>query len=93
MRVIYQHKPTLARAWKVPPWGQTAEEPVPDWLSRRMASAEVRVNATGGLTAQYVWGTRGCGPGDYIILTETDEIEFCASGDFPDRYEAAKPAA
>lgn len=88
--MIYQRKPTLAHAWKVPPWGEAAAEPVPDWLACRMASGELRVNAVGGLTVQYVWGTRGCGPGDYVILTERDEIEFCSANDFPDQWEAAR---
>jgi hypothetical protein len=89
---LYERKATLVRAWKVPLWGHVADEPAPHWLTSRMNLGEVRVNARGGLTAQYVYGTRGCNAGDYIVLTEEDEIDFCPADRFEDRYFEVKQA-
>ena len=82
-------KEAVVQAFKVPLWGQNSEEEIPLWLSQKLGSGEVHLNKAGGLSANYVWGTRGCAPGDFIVLDETGEIDFRAAKDFETQYEAA----
>lgn len=84
--ILYERKPTLVQAWKVPMWGRPADEPAPSWLIERMQAGDVYINRSGGLSANYVWGARGCAPGDYILLSEIGEIEFCATSHFDDFF-------
>lgn len=88
---VYQRKPLLVQAFQVPAWGSKSETDIPAWLADRMNAGEVRVNHVGGLTANDLWGQRGCAPGDYILLTELDTIDFCSGADFEDLFEGVTP--
>lgn len=90
---MFQRKATLVQAFKVPAWGTVSETAIPTWLADRMAAGEVRINHVGGLTASDLWGQRGCCPGDYIMLTELDTIDFCSGADFGDLFEDVTPVA
>ena len=83
----FTRKSAQVHAFKVPLWGQKSEEDIPLWLSQRMGSGEVYLNQTGGLSAKYVWGTKGCGPGDWIIFDETGNVDFRRAEDFDAQYE------
>ena len=76
---LYQRNDILVQAWHVPNWGTPAAAPMPRWLVDRMIDNDIEVSELGGLT-HAVAGT--CLPGDYILLTENDEIEFCSAAAF-----------
>ncbi len=84
---VFERQPTRVLAFQVPVWGEAAADPVPDWLVHRMKTGEVRLNQSGGLSANYVWGTRGCAPGDYILLNDEEEVEFCTAERFAVLYK------
>lgn len=58
-----------------------------------MMSRELIVNHVGGLSAVDHLGHRGCCPGDFVILTELDTIDFCSGADFSDLFEDVTPDA
>jgi hypothetical protein len=90
MRVrLFKRKPVLVHVFQVPPDGKIALEQPPQWLIDRWASGEIFVNSFGGLTLRTPWGTRGCMPGDYVTLSEYDEIGFIAQDKFEHELEPA----
>ena len=72
--VQISYRNILVQAFKLPLWGQVADEVLPQWLVRRLQSGELTVNSLGGLTM----GAMSCAAGDLVILTADDKIEFAA---------------
>lgn len=85
--MAYCRRPVRAEAWQIPLLGHAAKEVAPPWVIDRMKIGEIYVNAFGGLSYQDTKGNRNMYslPGDYIVLTEFDRVEFYSPSDFP-RY-------
>lgn len=77
----------LVQAFKLPLWGQVADEVPPAWLVRRLQSGELSINRLGGLTMNIQWGVQSCAAGDFVLLTEDDQIQFAT----PDEFEKLEP--
>jgi hypothetical protein len=84
--VVYQRRASFVEAWKLPQWGEVAEEVMPPWLVSRMQTGEVFINTCGGMSVQTPFGVLACNPGDHVILTERHTIEFCQASDFSKSY-------
>jgi hypothetical protein len=74
----------LVQAFKLPLWGQVADEVPPAWLVRRLQSGELAINRLGGLTMK---GVQSCAAGDFVLLNEDDQIQFAT----PDEFEKLEP--
>jgi hypothetical protein len=85
--ILYQRKYTLIQSWAIPPAGQPAAEAMPGWLVQRIQSGEVTINGIGGLSAYTQFGSRSSAPGDYVILSEEGDIDFCLASQFEERFE------
>ncbi|WP_315740119.1 MULTISPECIES: hypothetical protein [unclassified Bradyrhizobium] len=83
------HRKILVQAFKLPLWGQAAEEVAPQWLVSRLQSGELKVNSLGGLTMSSAWGVQSCAAGDVVLLTEDDTIQFAKPEEF-DKLEPVK---
>lgn len=78
---LFQRK-ILVQAFRMPLWGQVADEIPPQWLVRRLQAGELVVNGLGGLTMRNDWGSQACAAGDVVILTEDDTIQFAKPEEF-----------
>lgn len=67
---------SLAQAFKLPLWGQVADEAPPQWLVTRMQAEELMINRLGGLTMQTPWGVQQCAAGDIVVLFQDNSIGF-----------------
>jgi hypothetical protein len=72
----------LVQAFRLPLWGQSADETPPNWLVKRMQSGDLVVNSLGGFTMQSPWGWQSCAAGDIVLLTDQDTIMFIGSDEF-----------
>jgi hypothetical protein len=81
------HRNILVQAFKLPLWGQVADEIPPAWLVRRLQSGELTINRLGGVTMNTQWGVQSCAAGDILLLTEDDQIQFVT----PDEFEKLVP--
>lgn len=88
---IFQRTQALVQAFKLPMWGQFADETPPKWLVTRIQNEDLHMNSLGGLTAIGPFGMLSCAAGDYVLLTEQDTIEFCKPEDFDANYEVLDP--
>jgi hypothetical protein len=86
MEVRRKHA-ALMWAWRIPDAGRAADEVPPPWIVERLQSRDLIVNRFGGLTRQRPLSTEICFAGDYVILNQFDEIEFCRKELFPDHFE------
>lgn len=84
---FYQRSRAVVTAFQIPLWGKTSSEDVPTWLVDRLLRRELVENESGGLTLTDHWGARSCAAGDWVILREDGDIEFCRMEDFPQRFE------
>ncbi|BAR61967.1 hypothetical protein ACFLEY_22570 [Bradyrhizobium sp. YCK136] len=82
MTVRLFERKTLVQAFKLPLWGQFAEEVPPAWLVKRLQSGELTMNSLGGITMANRWGHQQCAAGDVVLLTEHDTIEFSTPEEF-----------
>ncbi len=89
---LFQRKQTLAQAFKLPQWGQFAEETPPKWLVTRIQNEELLMNSLGGFSVQTEFGCLQCAAGDYVVLNDRDMIEFCKAEVFEKQYELLDPA-
>jgi len=80
--VICKSESGLAMAFRIPLWGQFADETPPEWLVQLMQSGTITLNNLGGLTYQ----GRSCLPGDLVVLDETGRIDFCTASEFDNHY-------
>lgn len=74
---------SLAEAFRLPLWGQVAEEVPPHWLVSRMQTGELEINRLGGLTMQTPFGVMQCAAGDIVILFADNSIGF----EKPEKFE------
>lgn len=79
----------LVQAFKLPLWGQVADETPPQWLVRRIQSGELVLNHLGGFTMSTPWGVQSCAAGDIVLLTDEDKIQFVKPDEFV-TYEPVK---
>jgi hypothetical protein len=80
----------LVQAFKLPLWGQIADETPPKWLVERLQSGEFVMNSLGGVTIVNRWGHQQCAAGDVVLLTEQGAIEFATAEEF-EQLEQPKP--
>jgi hypothetical protein len=80
---------TLARAFRLPLWGQAADEVPPQWFIRRLQSGEFAINSLGGVTMANQWGHQQCAAGDFVLLTDEDAIQFAT----PEQFVAFEPVS
>ena len=66
----------LVQAFKLPLWGQVADEVPPHWLVSRLQMGELEINRLGGLTMNTPWGVQQCAAGDVIVLFQDNSIGF-----------------
>jgi hypothetical protein len=78
---LFQRK-TLVLAFVVPQLGQPADETPPSWLIRRIQDGELTINRLGGLDTRTPWGVQSCAPGDIVLLTDQDTIQFANPAEF-----------
>lgn len=83
---FYQRTSSVVCAFQLPLWGAVSEDDVPQWLVDRMISRELIENESGGFTLNDHWGRRSCAAGDWVVLREDGEVEFCRMEDFPERF-------
>lgn len=74
---------SLVQAFKLPLWGQIAEDTPPNWLVSRLQTGELEMNSLGGLTMQAPWGVQSCAAGDYILFFQDNSIGF----EKPEKFE------
>jgi ethanolamine utilization protein EutQ (cupin superfamily) len=70
------------KAWKLPKLGNVADEPLPYWLVSRLQSRDIDVTPLGGMSIQTDGGRLSCNAGDYVLLTEDNQISFCSAEEF-----------
>lgn len=87
----FQRKPYLVQHFKMPLWGQAADETPPKWLINRIQSGELQINPHGGFTMATPWGVQSCIAGDIVLLNDEDGIEFCKPENFGDYFEVIDP--
>lgn len=85
--MLYVRKYTLVQAWKIPPAGKPADEVMPPWLVKLIQLGDVHINSLGGLATFTRFGNRSSNPGDFILLSEEGEVDFCSETDFSERFE------
>ncbi|ARQ95349.1 hypothetical protein [Bradyrhizobium phage BDU-MI-1] len=73
----------LVQAFKLPLWGQVAEEIPPQWLVTRLQTGELEMNRLGGLTMQTPWGVQSSAAGDYVLFFQDNSIGF----EKPEKFE------
>lgn len=84
---LFERVSTLIQAWRLPPLGTVAEEALPSWLVERMTSGSLAINSLGGFSHMSTNGHISCSAGDYVLLTEDDEIEFCKATEFNHKFK------
>jgi hypothetical protein len=67
---------SLVQAFKIPLWGQTADETPPQWLVSRLQSGELEINRLGGLTFHTPFGVQQCAAGDVVVFYADNSIGF-----------------
>ncbi|TYO65516.1 hypothetical protein FXV83_16425 [Bradyrhizobium hipponense] len=77
------HRNSLVSAFKIPLWGQVAEETPPNWLVSRLQTGELEINRLGGLTVNTPFGVQQSLPGDVVILFADNSIGF----EKPEKFE------
>ena len=81
---------SLVQAFRVPLWGQVADETPPHWLVSRLQTGEVEINRLGGMTMNTPFGVQQCAAGDYIVLFADDSIGFEKPEKFERDFEPVK---
>jgi hypothetical protein len=72
----------LVQVFKMPLWGQPADEIPPQWVVRRLQSGDFVMNSLGGVTMANRWGHQQCAAGDFVLLTNRNTIEFATPEEF-----------
>ena len=67
---------SLAQAFRLPLWGQIADETPPQWLVTRLQTGELEINRLGGFTLRTPWGVQQCAAGDVVVLFQDNSIGF-----------------
>jgi hypothetical protein len=67
---------SLVEAFRLPLWGQIADETPPKWLVSRIQSGELEMNRLGGLTMATPWGVQSCAAGDFVVHFADNSIGF-----------------
>ena len=67
---------SLVQAFRLPLWGQPADETPPQWLVSRIQSGELEMNSLGGLTMATPWGVQSCAAGDIVVFFADNSIGF-----------------
>ncbi|WP_316196580.1 hypothetical protein [Bradyrhizobium sp. SZCCHNS3053] len=75
---------SLVQAFRLPLWGQAADEVPPHWLVSRLLTGEIEINRLGGLTMNTNFGVQQCAAGDVVVLFADDSIGF----EKPERFES-----
>jgi hypothetical protein len=79
---LFQRK-ILVQAFRLPLWGQIADETPPNWLVSRMQTGEIEINRLGGITMHTPWGVQQCAAGDMVVLFADNSIGF----EKPEKFE------
>lgn len=85
MKFFTRH--SLAQAFKLPLWGQMADETPPNWLVSRLQTGELEMNSLGGLTVRTQWGVLSCSAGDYVLFFQDNSIGFETPGKFEQDFK------
>lgn len=86
----YRKKPVKLEAWRLPPLGQAAEQPIPDWLMSEFTDLNATFNRYGGVNIKLPGVTYSCLPGDFIVRTETGDIEVIKADRFKELVEPVR---
>ena len=78
---------TIVQAFRLPFWGNSADETPPNWLVSRIQSGDLVINSLGGFTMVNRWGHQKCSAGDVVVLTKEGAIEFAT----PEEFEEFEP--
>ncbi|MGX9944875.1 hypothetical protein ACTG4Q_20640 [Bradyrhizobium denitrificans] len=81
---------SLVQAFKIPLWGQVADETPPNWLVSRLQAGEIEINRLGGLTLNTPFGVQQCAAGDIVILFADSSIGFEKPETFERDFEPVK---
>jgi hypothetical protein len=84
------HRKGLVLAFKIPLWGQVADETPPNWLVERLQSGEIEINRLGGLTVNTPFGVQQCAAGDVVVLFADNSIGFEKPEKFERDFEPVK---
>jgi hypothetical protein len=82
---------SLAEAFRLPLWGQVADEVPPHWLVSRLQTGELEINRLGGLTMQTPFGVQQCAAGDIVLLFADNSIGFEKPEKFEQDFEPVTP--
>jgi hypothetical protein len=77
----------LVQAFRLPLWGQAADETPPQWLVSRLQSGELEINSLGGLTLATPFGLQSCAAGDVVIFHADNSIGFEKPETFDEDFE------
>ncbi|MCW2078008.1 UNVERIFIED_ORG: hypothetical protein M2193_000183 [Bradyrhizobium japonicum] len=66
----------LVQAFRLPLWGQVADETPPHWLVTRIQAGELEMNSLGGLTMSTPFGVQSCSAGDIVVFYADNSIGF-----------------
>jgi hypothetical protein len=83
---------SIVQAFKLPLWGQIADDTPPQWLIERIQSGELQINNKGGFSTLSPFGILSCIAGDIVLLHEDGIIEFCKPETFT-QYTVIEPEA
>jgi hypothetical protein len=72
---LFQRK-SLVQAFRIPLWGQVADEVPPQWLVSRMQTGEIETNSLGGFSIPTPFGVQSCAAGDIVLLFADNSIGF-----------------
>lgn len=86
-----RRKPGPIEAWRIPAFGKASDEPLPDWIKSRLEAGELMINGLGGLTHSAQGRTQWSVAGDWVVLNESNQIEFVDKDDFEHRFEVIEP--
>ena len=75
---------SLVQAFRLPLWGQAADEAPPHWLVSRLQTGEIEINRLGGLTMNTAFGIQQCAAGDIVVLFADGAIGF----ERPEKFES-----
>jgi hypothetical protein len=82
---LFRRRHTLAEAFRIPLWGQIADDTPPHWLVARMQAGELEINRLGGFTLRTPFGVQECAAGDLVVLFADNSIGF----EKPETFEQA----
>lgn len=84
---LFRRRNTLAEAFRIPLWGQIAEDTPPHWLVARLQTGELEINRLGGMTLHTPFGVLQCAAGDVVLLFADNSIGFEKPETFEQSFE------